>query len=107
CSADLDLGVGNELVGRQLQVSWGRTLPDSSRGVINRAVAWAEPAAILALMGEWDTAEVRADADDHEPLIVSLLDARRVRLRIRKARDIDLLRFLNFLLGAMEDEDRL
>src|SRR5262245_50012021 len=58
-------------------------------------------------MGERDTAEMRADADDHEPLVMTLLDARRVRLRIGQARDSDLLRFLDFLLGAMEDEDRL
>src|SRR4029078_8911471 len=71
------------------------------------AVARAEPAAIRALVRERDAAKMRADADDHQPLVMALLDARGVRLRIRQARYINFLRLLDLLLRAMEDEDRL
>src|SRR4249919_1189762 len=106
-SANLDLGVGNKLVRRQRQISRCRAAPDTSRGVVDRAVARAEPTAIFALMCERDTAEMRANADDHKPLVMALLHARRVWLWIGQARYIDLLRLLDFLLRAMEDEDRL
>src|SRR4249919_1787784 len=106
-SANLDLGVGNKLVRRQRQISRCRAAPDTSRGVVDRAVARAEPTAIFALMCERDTAEMRANADDHKPLVMALLHSRRVRLRIGQARYIDLLRLLDLLLHAMEDKDRL
>src|ERR1044071_8840519 len=106
-SADLDLGVGNKLVGWQEQVLRRRSLPDAARGVVLRPVAGAEPTVIFALMRERNAAEMRADPDDHQPLVMTLLDARRVRLRIGQRCDIDLLCLLDFLLRAMEDEDRL
>src|SRR5215831_11647192 len=44
------------------------------------------------------------DSNDNEPLIVSLLDARRIRFRIGKVGNIDLLRLFNLFLGSVEDE---
>src|SRR5262245_17349833 len=106
-SADLDLGIGDKLVRRQEQVLRRRALPDAPRGVVHRAVARAEPAAVFALVRKRDAAEMRADAYDHKPLVMALLDSRRVRLRIRQARYINFLRLLDLLLRPMEDEDRL
>src|SRR2546423_15024427 len=58
-------------------------------------------------MGKRDEGRRGADPDRNEPLIVTLLDARRIRLRVGQARDVDLLRFLDLFLAAMTDEDRL
>src|SRR5262245_40173426 len=104
-SADADLGVGDELVGRKGKVGRRRALTDAARGVVNRAVAGTEEAVVLALMGEWDAAEVRADADQHQPLVMALLDPRGIRLRVRQGLGVDLLGLLDFLLAAMADED--
>src|SRR5262245_41981936 len=84
CSADADLGVGDELVGRNGQVGRRRALTDTARGVVDRAMARAEEAIVLALMSERDAAEVCADANQHQPLVVALLDPRGVRLRVRQ-----------------------
>ena len=72
-----------------------------------RAVAGAEPAVVVALVRERDAAEMGADADQHEPLVVALLDARLVGRRVRQARHIDRARLVDLFLGAMVDEDRL
>src|ERR1700756_3960860 len=61
-SADLDLGVGEELVGRDREVVGGGSLPDAAGGIVLRAVARAEPTVVVALVGERDAAEMRADA---------------------------------------------
>src|SRR6185369_13595891 len=106
-SADLDLGVGDKLVRWQEQVLRRRTLPDAARGVIHRAMARAEPAAVFALVRKRNASEVRADADDYQPLVMALFDACRVRLRIGQRCDVDLLCLLDLLLRPMEDEDRL
>src|SRR6476646_3783814 len=58
-------------------------------------------------MRKRNAAEMRADTDDHKPLVMALLDARRIRLWIRQAGYINFLRLLNLLLRSMEDEDRL
>ena len=54
--------------------------------VVLRAVARAEPAVVVALVGERDAAEMGADADHDQPLVVALLDARLVGRGIREAR---------------------
>ena len=80
-SADLNLGVGYEFVRRQGQVLRRRTFADAAGGVVLRAVAGQNQPSILALMGERDAAEMGADADDDQPLLVALLDAGAVGLR--------------------------
>src|SRR5262245_58920344 len=98
-SADSDLGVGKEGIGWQRQVQRCRSDADAARRIILRAVAGAEPAVIVALVGERDAAEMRAVAVDHQPLIMALLDARLVRLRIGKAVPVDGPRLVDLLLG--------
>src|SRR5690242_12183630 len=83
--ADLDHRVAGELVRRHDQVKRCRPLPDAPRGVIDRPVTRAEPAAVRAavvagLLTERDAAKMRAHADDDQPF--RFLDARRIRLWI-------------------------
>ena len=79
-SADLDLGVGHELVGRHLEIARRRAFADASGRVVVRAVAGAEPAAVVAArvaqrLALGDAAQVRADADQDQPVLVALLGA--------------------------------
>src|SRR5688572_25477364 len=83
--ADLDRGVGGEFVRRYDQVLRRRPLPDPPRGVVNRTMAGAEPAAeraaiVARLLAERDAAEMRAHPDHHQPF--RLLDPVRVLLRV-------------------------
>src|SRR5215470_6722997 len=80
--ADPDLGIGDELIGRQRQIGRRGPAADAARRVVLRPVAGTEPAAVIALMRDRDAAEMRADADQHEPLVVPRLDALGVRLRV-------------------------
>src|SRR5437764_7448475 len=82
--ADLDGGVGGELVGRHDQVERRRALSDPPRRVVDGAVARAEPAAegaaiVARFVAERDAAEMRAYSDHDKPF--RLLDPRRIRLR--------------------------
>src|SRR5262245_43669480 len=70
-------------------------------------MAGAEVAIVRSLMGDRDAAEVGADSDQDLPLLVTRLDARRIRLRVRQLRHVDVLRLLDLLLGAVIDVDRL
>src|SRR6202011_1168029 len=58
-------------------------------------------------MGDGDAAEMGADADHDEPLVVALLDAGLIALRIGEARDRHLAGLVDLLLGAVADIDRL
>ena len=95
------------MIGGQVQVLRSWPLPDAARGVVHGAVARAEPAVVGALMRERDAAEVGADADQNEPLVLAWLDAVLVGLRIGQAAELDVARLLDLLLGAVADEDRL
>src|SRR5437879_4712583 len=103
--ADPDLGVGDKLIGRQCQIGGSGAAADAARGVVLRAVTGAEPAAVVALMGDRDAAEMGTDADQHQPLVVTLLDALGIRLRVRQIRVIGVARLLDLLLRAVADED--
>jgi hypothetical protein len=58
-------------------------------------------------MAERHAAQMRADADQHQPLVFVLLHPRLVRLRIRKVGKLHRARLVNFLLGAVRDKHRL
>ena len=76
-------------------------------------VSYTEPwqgqkeAVVSALMGDRDTAEMRANADYDQPLIMARLDARLVALRIGQARYRHLAGLIDLLLGPVADVDRL
>src|SRR5882724_4703348 len=84
-SADLHDGVVFELIDRHFQIERRRTFADAARRVVLRAVARTIPAAELAarigrLLAQRHAAEMRADADQDQPL--RLLDAGGVGLRV-------------------------
>src|SRR6185503_8326727 len=106
-SADPDLGVGKEGVRGQRQVLRRGPLTDAAGAVVLRAVARAEPAVVIAFVRQRDAAEMRADADDDEPLLVAGLHALRVRLRIGQRGYRHVLGEVDVLRRAVEDEDRL
>src|SRR3954463_1333186 len=106
-SADLDLAVGEKSVGRDGQIRRRGPLADAARGIVLRAVAGTKEAVVIAFMGDRDAAQMGADTDNDQPLIVAFLDPRRIGLRVGQARDIDLLGFLDLLLAAVADVDRL
>ena len=67
-----------EGVGRQRQIGRRRPVAHAPGRVVLAAVARAEPAAPLAarvgrLVAERDAAEMRADADQHDPLVMARL----------------------------------
>src|SRR5205807_9849471 len=104
---DPDLVVGDELVGRQRQIRRRRPATDAARRVVLRAMARAEPAVEVALMRQRDAAKVGADADQHQPLVLALLDPRLIGLRVREGVPVEGTRLVDLFLGAMTDEDRL
>src|SRR3984893_3466540 len=94
---------------RQPQIQRCGTLAYPSGGVVNRAVAGAEPAAVLTavvtgFLAERDAAEMRAYADDDKPL--RSLDAVGIGLGFAQLRDVGILRGLDLLGRAMRDKDR-
>ena len=72
--ADLDFAIGNEFVGRHRQIGRRGSLANATGGVVLRAVAGAEEAVVIALMGDRDAAEMGADADHDQPLVMAFLD---------------------------------
>ena len=81
-SPKFDRGIGQEAVLRHFQVQRGGALANAPRRIVMRAVAWAEPAIVLTLARQRYAAEVGADTENDEPLLVH--DALRVRLRVTK-----------------------
>src|SRR5574338_611935 len=109
-SADLDAIVVEEIVLGQHQIARRRALADAPGGVVHRAVARAEPAAIgtpriALLLAERDAAEMRAHADHDQPF--RLLGALLVRRRVLELGHRHLARLLDLLRRSMIDEHRL
>src|SRR5262245_2771745 len=85
--ADLDGRVGLEGIGRHRQIEGCRPFANAAGGIVLGPVAGAQPtaelAAILAeLLSLRNAAEMRADADDDQPLLLARLDASAIGLRI-------------------------
>lgn len=68
------------------------------------SVAGAEPAAKVAGLADWYTAQMRAYAQHDEPL--RFLDTVRIRLRVAECGDVHGVSFFDLGLGAVPDEDR-
>src|SRR5688500_19954797 len=89
--ADLHERIGLEGVLRHLEIERRGSAADAARGVVFRAMARAEPAAVLAarlrrLLALRHTAEVGAHADHDQPF--RLLDPLVVGLRIAQGVDV-------------------
>src|SRR5437867_3626965 len=106
-SADPNLAVGDELIGRQRQIGRRRPAADTAGCIVLRAVARTEITVVVALVRDRDAAEMRADADQDLPLLMARLDALLVGLGVRQARNVDAARLVDLLLGPMADVDRL
>src|SRR5579872_532782 len=104
-SADLHLGVGEESIFRDFKIERGWPLTDTSRRIVDRAMARAEPALIFAFVTERDAAKMGADADDDEPF--RLFDALGVGLRIAKLAHRRVNCVINLFLRPMTHENRL
>mmetsp|Transcript_9211 Transcript_9211/g.19128 ORF Transcript_9211/g.19128 Transcript_9211/m.19128 type:complete len:261 (+) Transcript_9211:91-873(+) len=59
----------HELVRRNLQVEWGRSLADSSRNIVVRSVAGAEPSVVFSGIRYGDASQVGANGQDHNPFV--------------------------------------
>src|SRR5688572_20958493 len=86
-SADAKRGVVREGGGRDQEVFRRRPAADAARRVVGRAVAGAEPAAILALLAERNAAEMRADLHHDQRVLLAwggtvLVGRRRVRVEV-------------------------
>src|SRR4029450_6495756 len=97
-SADADLAVGNEFIRRKRQVGRRRSAANAARRVVLRTVARTEESLIVALMRQRYAAEVRADPDPQQPLLITSLHTLVVGLRIRQTCDVDVTRLLDLLL---------
>ena len=73
-------------------------------------MARAEPAIVLAAWfaicrPHWDTAQMRTNANNDQP--IRILNTIRVCFRINQRADINSFGFFNFFFGSMADEHRL
>lgn len=103
--ADDEKALVREGVGRDFQVEGRRALADAAAGVVMRAVARAVIAAIVAGVGDRNAAQVRANAEDDEPL--GVLGALVVVLNVAEGRKGDGLLSCDFFGGSVADEERL
>src|SRR5690625_1372947 len=60
----------DEFCDRYVQILGRRAFADPADRIVMRAMAWAEPAIIIAGIDDRHTAEMRADSDLHEPLAI-------------------------------------
>src|SRR3546814_7201963 len=103
-AADANAGIVDEDIPRNLEILRRRTFADTARGIVDRTVARAEPAAIFTLMAERHATEMGADADGDQTL--RLLDAVRVLLRVAQVGGVVLAGIGVFRRGAMVDENQ-
>ena len=97
--------IPRELVRRDLQVERRRALPDATTHVIVTSVARAEPSVVVPRAGDGHAAEVRADAEDDEPL--GLLDALGVGLLVAELAEAARLGVGDLGVCSVADEDGL
>src|SRR5688500_15222570 len=94
CLADGHDSVGREVIFRHGEVEWRRAFADASGGVVVRPMAWAEIAAILAAVlargdTQGDAAQMGADAERDQPILLAGLGPLRERLRVAQLIDRD------------------
>lgn len=94
-----------ETVRRNFQVERSRSLPCTTRDIVVRTVARAEPAAKVSSLTNGHTTQVRADTQHDQPFW--LLYAVGVGLRIAKRLPLGVFGIFNFVLGTVTDENGL
>merc|ERR1719343_248421 len=94
-----------ELVGRNLQVEGRGSLPDSSRNVVVRSVAGAEPSIVFSGIRYGDASQVGANSQDHNPFVGE--DSVFVGLGVAQAAHGDGSDFLYFFGLSLSDENGL
>lgn len=95
----------SELVGRDLQVQWGRASSDSTGDIVVGTVTWAEPTTKVTSLTDRDTTQVGTDTQHDQPF--RLLDTLVISLRVSQRRNIDLVGLLNLIAGSVSDENWL
>mmetsp|Transcript_11287 Transcript_11287/g.33451 ORF Transcript_11287/g.33451 Transcript_11287/m.33451 type:complete len:247 (-) Transcript_11287:63-803(-) len=101
-----NLALFRKAVRRHLEVVRGRTLADTPRNVVVRAVARAEPALVVAGVRDGHAAEVGAHSEDDEPLCIAA-DAVSVGLGIAQVGHVAVVGACDLLLRASANEDGL
>src|SRR5262245_37013096 len=117
---DPDLGVRREGKDGHRHVLRRGPFADTAGRVVLRTMAWAEPAAIFALLTERDAPEMGTDAHHDQPVFLALagraIGVSRLRVagqigvageRILEIVERHLLRRIYLFGGAVPDEDRL
>ena len=99
------LVIFQETVGGHLEVERRRSLADPPGDVVVGTVAWAEPAAKVSRIWEWDAAQVGAHTNDNQPLRV--LDTHRILLWITERCDVNTVGQLHIVFSPAPDENWL
>lgn len=88
-----------------LQVERSRASSNSSRNIVVRTVARAEPSSVISSLSNGDTTQVGADTQHDEPL--SSLRPVLVAFRITQRLDVDCAGLVDLVLRSVSDEDGL
>lgn len=94
-----------ELVGRDFQVEWCRSLTDSSTNVVVRSVAWAEPTIVFTRIRNRDASQVRADGKHNNPLRID--DTFFICFLVTKVTQWNSSNLLNFMGLSTSNKDWL
>lgn len=94
-----------ELIKRNLEVQRSRTLSYTSRNIVVRTVARAEPSSEITSFSDGHASQMCADTDHDQPLW--LLDTVFVLLGVAQGLDFDVVGFLDLVGGSVADEDGL
>jgi hypothetical protein len=111
-SADADGGWRQELIIRHFEIVGRRAFADAGGGIVGRAVAGTEIAAILAARlalgrAQRHAAQMGADAERDQPVAVAFLGPLGERLRVAQRGDVDRIGGVDLGRGQIADEDRL
>ena len=92
-----------EFIGRYLQVEWRWSFADSTRNVVMRSVAWAEPSVVFSGIGHGNASQVGANGQNHDPFIGE--DSVFVGLWVAQTAHWDGSDFCNFFGQSLSDKD--
>lgn len=102
---DNNLALLWEIIRRNLQVQWRRSLPYTSGNIVVRTVARAEPASKVTCLTDRHASQVGADTQHDQPL--GLLNAVGVLLGVAEGFPFGVFCFFDLGVGTVADEDGL